>query len=58
LGLTKSNNREDVFKDKMDYKKYIEILKRYREKYKFKLYYYVYGKADPLIDEHPIYKGL
>jgi putative transposase len=39
--LTRGNNREDVFKDEMDYKKYIEILQRYREKYKFKLYYYV-----------------
>jgi REP element-mobilizing transposase RayT len=39
--LTRGNNRQDVFKDKKDYKKYIEILQRYKEKYKFKLYHYV-----------------
>ena len=39
--LTRGNNREDVFKDEKDYKKYIEILKRYKEKYNFRLYHYV-----------------
>jgi len=39
--LTRGNNRQAVFKDKQDYKKYIEILQRYKEKYKFKLYHYV-----------------
>jgi putative transposase len=39
--LTRGNNRQDVFKDEKDYKKYIEILKRYKERYKFKLYHYV-----------------
>jgi len=39
--LTRGNNRQDVFKDEKDYKKYIEILQRYKEKYKFKLYHYV-----------------
>ena len=38
--LTRGNNRKDVFKDK-DYKKYIEILQRYKEKYRFRLYHYV-----------------
>jgi len=39
--LTRGNNREDIFKEERDYKKYIEILGRYKEKYKFKLYHYV-----------------
>ena len=39
--LTRGNNRQDVFKDKKDCKKYIEILQRYKEKYRFKLYHYV-----------------
>jgi putative transposase len=39
--LTRGNNRQAVFKDNQDYKKYIEILQRYKEKYKFKLYHYV-----------------
>jgi putative transposase len=39
--LTRGNNRQDVFKDGRDYKKYIEILQRYKERYKFKLYHYV-----------------
>lgn len=40
--LTRGNNRQDVFKDEHDYKKYLEILKKYKEKYKFKLYHYVF----------------
>ena len=39
--LTRGNNRQEVFKDERDYKKYIEILQRYKDKYKFKLYHYV-----------------
>ena len=39
--LTRGNNRQDVFKEKKDYEKYLEILQRYKEKYKFKLYHYV-----------------
>ncbi|MEW6066811.1 MAG: transposase [Nitrospirota bacterium] len=38
--LTRGNNRQDIFKDKKDYKKYMEILQKYREKYKFMLYHY------------------
>lgn len=40
--LTRGNNRQDVFKDEKDYKKYLEILKKYKDKYKFKLYHYVF----------------
>jgi putative transposase len=39
--LTRGNNREDIFRDEIDYQKYLEILKRYKEKYQFKLYHYV-----------------
>lgn len=39
--LTRGNNRQDVFKEKEDYEKYLEILQKYKEKYKFKLYHYV-----------------
>jgi len=39
--LTRGNNRQDVFKDKKDFEKYVEILQRYKEKYQFKLYHYV-----------------
>jgi len=39
--LTRGNNRQDVFKDEENYYKYIEVLRRYKEKYKFKLYHYV-----------------
>ena len=39
--LTRGNNRQDVFKDEEDYKKYLETLQRYKEKYTFKLYHYV-----------------
>ena len=39
--LTRGNNRQEVFKDERDYKKYIEIVQRYKDKYKFKLYHYV-----------------
>ncbi|MEW6007779.1 MAG: transposase [bacterium] len=39
--LTRGNNRQDIFKDVDDYKKYLGILQRYKEKYKFKLYHYV-----------------
>jgi len=38
--LTRGNNRQDVFKDEGDYRKYIEILQRYKGKYKFRLYHY------------------
>lgn len=42
--LTRGNNRQDVFKDERDYKRYLEILRRYKERYKFKLYHYVLMK--------------
>ncbi|MGV8058274.1 MAG: transposase [Smithellaceae bacterium] len=39
--LTRGNNKQDVFKDEEDFRKYIDILKKYKEKYLFKLYHYV-----------------
>jgi len=39
--LTRGNNKQDVFKDDEDFLKYIDIIKKYKEKYLFKLYHYV-----------------
>ena len=39
--LTRGNNRQAIFKDEEDYQKYLDILKKYKGKYKFKLYHYV-----------------
>lgn len=39
--LTRGNNRQDVFEDEGDFRKYIDLLSRYKEKYDFKLYHYV-----------------
>lgn len=39
--LTRGNNREDIFKDELDYRKYLEILDQYKRGYHFKLYHYV-----------------
>lgn len=39
--LTRGNNRQDVFEDEEDFRKYLDILLRYKEKYHFKLYHYV-----------------
>ena len=38
--LTRGNNRQDVFKDEKDYERYKDILKRYKERYKFALHHY------------------
>jgi len=39
--LTRGNNRQDIFKDEEDFKKYVALLLRYKEKYVFRLYHYV-----------------
>jgi putative transposase len=39
--LTRGNNRKGIFKNENDYTRYIEIIKKYKFKYKFKLYHYV-----------------
>src|SRR3989337_1948027 len=39
--LTRGNNRQDIFKDESDYRKYIGIIRKYKERYGFSLYHYV-----------------
>ncbi|MEN6375208.1 MAG: transposase [Smithella sp.] len=39
--LTRGNNKQDIFVDEEDHRKYIEILRKYKEKYGYKLYHYV-----------------
>jgi len=33
--LTRGNNRQNVFEDKKDFRRYLELLLRYKEKYRF-----------------------
>lgn len=39
--LTRGNNRQDVFKDKEDFLKYLELILTYKERYRFLIYHYV-----------------
>ncbi|MGB9698790.1 MAG: transposase [Thermodesulfobacteriota bacterium] len=39
--LTRGNNGQEVFKAEGDFRRYLELLVHYKEKYKFKLYHYV-----------------
>jgi putative transposase len=39
--LTRGNNRQNVFTEEQDYKNYLDILLKYKDKYHFKLYHYV-----------------
>lgn len=55
--LTRGNNRQDIFKDTRDYKKYFEILQRYKERYKFMLYHYVLMRNHVHLVIEPIEKG-
>lgn len=38
--LTRGNNRQAIFKEDEDDLKYLELIKKYKEKYKFRLYHY------------------
>lgn len=38
--LTRGNNRQDVFEDEEDFRKYLDLLHRYKQKYRFELYHY------------------
>jgi putative transposase len=38
--LTRGNNRQDIFKGEEDYRKFIDIVRSYKEKYLFTLYHY------------------
>lgn len=55
--LSRGNNRQNIFKDEKDYQKYLEILFRYKEKYKFKLYHYVLMRNHIHLVLEPIEKG-
>jgi putative transposase len=55
--LTRGNNRQDVFRDEMDYQKYLEILDRYKEKHQFKIYHYVLMKNHVHLVLEPQAKG-
>jgi len=37
--ISSGNNREPVFQGKEDFEKYLEICRRYKEQYEFKLYH-------------------
>jgi len=39
--LARGNDRKVIFKEVSDYTRYVEILKHYKEKYRFLLYHYV-----------------
>jgi putative transposase len=39
--LTRGNNKQDIFKDEEDFHKYIAIVAKYKERYRFKVYHYV-----------------
>jgi putative transposase len=38
--ITRGNQRQKIFKEEIDYEKYLEILFRYKSQYKFFLYSY------------------
>jgi putative transposase len=39
--LTRGNNKQDIFKDEEDFGKYLDILRKYKSIYQYKLYHYV-----------------
>jgi putative transposase len=39
--ISRGNNREPIFEDKEDFEKYLEICRRYKDQYEFKLYHWV-----------------
>jgi hypothetical protein len=44
--ISRGDNREWVFHDEEDFDKYFELLKRYKEKNRFKLYHWVLGNEE------------
>ncbi len=38
--IARGNNRQGIFKNRTDYKKYISLIKRYKRKYKFRVFCY------------------
>src|SRR4030066_228134 len=55
--LARGNNRQDIFKDEMDFQKYLNILEKYKEKYQFKLYHYVLMRNHIHLVLEPLEKG-
>src|SRR4030066_1008452 len=55
--LTRGNNRQDIFKDESDYRKYLEILQRYKKKYRFRLYHYVLMRNQVHLVVEPAVRG-
>ena len=39
--ISRGNNREPIFQEKEDFEKYLEICRRYKDRYEFKLYHWV-----------------
>ena len=39
--FTRGNNRQNIFSKESDYKKYLDILLKYKDTYHFKLYHYI-----------------
>ena len=39
--ISRGNNREPIFQEKEDFEKYLEICRRYKDQYEFKLYHWV-----------------
>ena len=39
--ISRGNNREWVFDEAKDFEKYLEICRRYKERFEFKLYHWV-----------------
>ncbi len=54
--LSRGNNGQGVFKDERDFKRYLDLILHYKEKFKFKLYHYVlmanhvHLVIEPLVD--------
>jgi len=55
--MTRGNNRQDVFKEEKDYERYIELLVRYKEKFRFNLYHYVLMRNHVHLILEPSRKG-
>ena len=55
--MTRGNNRQDVFKEEKDYERYIELLERYKEKFRFNLYHYVLMRNHVHLILEPSRKG-
>jgi REP element-mobilizing transposase RayT len=39
--ICRGNNREPIFEEKEDFDKYLEIFRRYKDQYGFRLYHWV-----------------